>query len=128
MTKRSSSKPQECLLVYDGNCRVCVAFKHRLERRDCHPAIRFVPYQSDEAAHLLGVEYTPSRPSMAYFFDSAGRMSRGVEAFRPFLTGLPGEAYVLRLWQVRWIRALISWSYSVFARNRYRWFGEVKKI
>ena len=66
--------------------RVCVAIKRRLERQKYSPAVRFIPYQSDEAARLLGTEYVPSRPSMAYFMDSMGNVSRGMSAFIPFLS------------------------------------------
>ena len=50
-------------LIYDGQCRLCVTAKEGLERLGPEPQqsdIRFVPYQSEEAASRLGAQ--PSLP------------------------------------------------------------------
>lgn len=117
------------LLIYDDECRLCVATKQRLERAvvgtaRCH--IRFVPYQSAEARQALGLQYRPGRPDMAFLVEPSGVVRRGIEAFVPFLPELPmGEA---GLWLLRlpFGRAIAVWIYRLVARYRYHLFGTAR--
>jgi len=66
-------------LIYDGQCRLCVTAKEGLERLGPAPqqsGIRFVPYQSEEAASRLGAEYKPGRPDVAFLVEPDGTISR----------------------------------------------------
>lgn len=124
----------ECLLIYDGECRLCVAAKEGLERlrtsgrakRAGLPPLRFVPYQSEEAARRLGDVYQPGRPDVAFLIDQEG-IRRGLDAFLPFLPGLPGGRLFAWVAQVPLLRPLTYLLYKVVARNRYRWFGTVTR-
>src|SRR5438128_10281787 len=116
-------------LIYDGQCRLCVTAKEGLERLGPDPQqsdIRFVPYQSEEAARRLGSEYKPGRPDVAFLVERDGTISQGLDAFLPLLPGLPGGALLLVLWRVPFLRPLAYVLYRVIARYRYRWFGQVK--
>jgi predicted DCC family thiol-disulfide oxidoreductase YuxK len=120
---------QPSLLIYDGNCRLCVAAKEGLDRAGMGEAgsgVRMIPYESEEAVSALGERYRPGPPSMAYLVSPAGAVSQGVEAFLPLVSGLPGGR-VIR-WMLRWsyVRALTERAYGVIARHRYRLFGAVK--
>jgi predicted DCC family thiol-disulfide oxidoreductase YuxK len=115
------------VLIYDGECRMCVAAKEGLERLGAAgEAVRFVPYQSDEAACHLGAAYRPGRPEVAFLVDPEGRISQGLDAFLPLLPGLPGGRVLRALLRLPFGRAVGSLAYRVVARNRYRWFGAVK--
>ncbi|MGH7254419.1 MAG: thiol-disulfide oxidoreductase DCC family protein, partial [Nitrospirales bacterium] len=102
----------------------------RLEARTGTPGkatpVRFVPYQSEEAARRLGRAYRPGRPEVAFFIHEDGTVSRGLDEFLPLVPGLPGGRVLQRLMRIRVIRPLATWLYRLVARNRYRWFGEVK--
>ncbi len=94
------SRNQERLLIYDGDCRLCMTAKAGLERwgRDgLDRSMRFVPYQSEEAARSLGAEYQPGRPEAAFLLQPDGKIQRGLEAFLPLLPGLPGGRLFLTL-------------------------------
>jgi predicted DCC family thiol-disulfide oxidoreductase YuxK len=115
------------VLIYDGQCRLCVTAKQGLERvgrRDDTP-VRFVPYQSEEAACYLGTEYRSGRPDVAYLIEPTGAVRYGLDAFLPLLRGLPGGGVLANLANFRAVRPLARWLYKIVARHRYRWFGVV---
>lgn len=111
-------------LIYDGECRLCLTAKQELEPEARKQGVTFLPYQSDEAARLLGKEYHPGRPTMAYFIDEQGHVHRGLDAFIPLLSGLPGGRLLLALWRIPVLRPFAYVGYRLVARYRYRWFGE----
>jgi len=115
-------------LIYDGQCRLCVTAKEGLERLGPAPqqsGIRFVPYQSEEAASRLGAEYKPGRPDVAFLVEPDGTISRGLDAFLPLVPGLPGGRVLHAILRVPLIRPLAYFAYRLVARYRYRWFGSV---
>lgn len=111
------------LLIYDGECRLCVAAKEKLERHSDRQKVRFIPYGSTEAANILGKAYKPGRPEVAFFVDSSGEIQRGLDAFIPLLTDLTGGRIILKLWHIRIFRPFAYAAYRLIANNRYRWFS-----
>src|SRR6266545_6833226 len=118
------AKPHR-ILIYDGQCRLCVTAKETLERRADAGDVRFVPYQSEEAAHCLGSDYTSGRPDAAFLVEDDGTIKKGLDAFAPLLPGLRGGWLLLALWRVSWLRPLAYALYRLVARYRYQWFGAV---
>ncbi len=116
---------QTRLLIYDGECRLCVTAKERLEGGGGDEAIRWVPYQSEEAAQCLAGEYKPGRPDVAFLVEPDGTVTRGLEAFLPLVPGLKGGRIVLALMNMPLARPLALLLYRVVARHRYRLFGQV---
>jgi predicted DCC family thiol-disulfide oxidoreductase YuxK len=114
-------------LIYDGQCRLCVTAKQGIERLGGNTAVRFVPYQSEEAACWLGSEYTPGRPAVAFLIEPNGQIRRGLDAFLPLLPGLPGGRILLTLLRVPLFRPLAHVLYRLIARYRYAWFGTVPR-
>src|SRR4029077_10320576 len=89
----SDKAAKDCLLVYDGECRLCVTAKKGLERLEAHAdaaSVRMVPYQSEEAQRVLGESYRPGRPNAAYLVRPNGEIARGLDAFLALLPGLKG--------------------------------------
>ncbi len=118
----------ERILIYDGQCRLCVTAKEGLEHLEgsrLDGKVRFVPYQSEEAARCLGSEYRPGRPDVAFLVAAGGRVRRGLDAFLPMLPGLRGGRMLLALMQIPVLKPLADLAYRVVARYRYRWFGQV---
>lgn len=125
---RSQTSPDHArCLIYDGECRLCLTAKQELESEGKRQGVSFIPYQSEEAARLLGEEYRPGRPNIAYLIDEEGRIHRGLDAFIPLLSGLPGGRVLRTLWRVPFLRPIAYLGYRIVARYRYRWFGEAHR-
>jgi predicted DCC family thiol-disulfide oxidoreductase YuxK len=118
------ASPQR-ILIYDGQCRLCVTAKETLERRADDDTVRWVSYQSEEAARCLGADYRPGRPDAAFLVNADGTVVRGLEAFVPLLPGLRGGWFLLMLWRAPLLRPLARALYRAIARYRYQWFGAV---
>lgn len=120
---------QSCLLIYDSECRLCVATKHKLEQAGVGRAgsdIRFLPYQSDEAKSALGKQYCLGRPDMAFLVRPSGEVYRGLDAFLPLAPSLPGGRILLGCLRIPLAKRLVEWGYRMIARHRYRLFGETQ--
>ena len=105
------SRGQACTLIYDADCRLCVAAKQRIEKaaEGRHPAkVRFIPYQTEEAAQRLGKDYVPGRPDVAFLIEPNGTIRKGLDAFLPLLPALKRGHLVDRLIQISWLKPLAS--------------------
>jgi len=129
MTEHSSDQQiRPCLLIYDGQCRLCVTAKQGLERLETNTAgdnIRMITYQSEEAKDILGPRYQPGRPDVAFLVGSDGKVAQGLDAFLPLLPGLKGGPFLAGLFRIPLIKPLGKLLYRFVARYRYRLFGEV---
>ena len=121
------SQDSDRILIYDADCRLCVSAKERLERVGAEQDIRFVAYQSDEAASRLGNQYKPGRPAVAYLVDHEGHVQAGLEAFLALLPGLPAGRFWTGLARLPLVRPLAFLAYRLIARYRYHWFGVVTR-
>lgn len=116
----------QCTLIYDGACRFCVASKEGIERLsppDQPASVKYIPYQSVEAEYILGPEYHPGRPEVAYLVGADGQIRKGLDAIVPLLRRLPGGRFVGILLAIPGCRSIASWLYRLVARHRYHWFG-----
>ncbi len=122
---------EACLLVYDGQCRLCVGVKRRLERAgvgETGSDVRFAAYDSDEARQALGNRYQPGRPHVAFFVSRTGHVREGLDAFLPLLPRIPGGRAVQWLLRFRLARRVAEWAYRAVARHRYRIFGKADPV
>ena len=128
MADPSDNGPQARLLIYDGECRLCVTAKKGLEqletRVDASP-IRMVPYQSDEAKQALGAVYRPGRPDVAFLIRSDGEIASGLDAFLALLPGLKGGRILSGLFSIPLVKPIGYLLYWCVARCRYAVFGKV---
>jgi predicted DCC family thiol-disulfide oxidoreductase YuxK len=113
------------VLIYDDQCRLCVTAKEGLERERAGTDVRFVPYQSEEAASRLGPDYRQGRPDAAFLVEGDGTISRGLDAFLPLVPGLRGGRVLYTILTVPLIRPLADLAYRLIARYRYKLFGSV---
>ena len=128
MADPSDRASQACLLVYDGQCRLCVTAKKGLERLEtCADAtlIRMVPYQSEEAKQALGESYRPGRPNVAFLVHPNGEIARGLDAFLALLPGLKGGRVLSALLRLPLVKPFGYLLYWVVARYRSAIFGQV---
>jgi predicted DCC family thiol-disulfide oxidoreductase YuxK len=123
-----SGGSQTCLLVYDGQCRLCVTAKKGLERLGTHTdasPVRMVPYQSEEAKQALGSSYRPGRPNAAFLVHPTGEIARGLDAFLALLPGLKGGRILSVFLSLPLMKPLGYLLYWFVARYRYSIFGQV---
>ena len=128
MADPSDRPAQACLLVYDGQCRLCVTAKRGLERLGTHAdatPIRMVPYQSEEAKQALGKSYRPGRPNVAFMVSPNGEIARGLDAFLTLLPGLKGGRVLSVLLSLPLVKPFGYLLYWFVARYRYSIFGKV---
>ena len=128
MAGPSSSASQTCLLVYDGECRLCVTAKNGLERLEPHAdatSIQMVPYQSEEAKQALGDSYRPGRPNAAFLVHPNGQIASGLDAFLALLPGLKGGQILSVLLSLPLVKPFGYLLYWFVARYRYAVFGKV---
>ncbi|MBA2485197.1 MAG: DUF393 domain-containing protein [Nitrospira sp.] len=117
-----------CTVIYDGQCRFCVKSKEgieRLSRSNQSASVRYILYQSLEAEQVLGPEYRPGRPEVAYWVGGDGQIRRGLDAILPLLPRIPGGRLLVAFLTVPAFKPMVSRLYGFVARNRYRWFGAV---
>jgi predicted DCC family thiol-disulfide oxidoreductase YuxK len=89
---------QACLLLYDGECRLCIFVKSKLDQLRVGQAgtdVRFLTYQSDEALIALGREYRPGRPAVAFLIRPFGEVLQGLNALLSLVPNLPGGKLLL---------------------------------
>ena len=113
------------VLIYDDQCRLCVTAKEGLERERAGTDVRFVPYQSEEAARRLGAAYKPGRPDAAFLVEGDGTISKGLDAFLPLVPGLRGGRVLHAILKVPLVRPLADLAYRLVARYRYKLFGSI---
>lgn len=119
---------QTCVLIYDGECRMCVAAKTHLEgwRKRDGRRIVYLPYQGRDAGILLGDLVGRARPEVALFIAGDGTVHQGLDAFVELLPHLQNGRFLSQVLRLRPIRRLALMAYRLLARHRYRWFGAVK--
>lgn len=128
MADLSGKTPQACLLVYDGQCRLCITAKKGLERLGTQadtPSIRMVPYQSEEAKQALGEGYRPGRPDVAFLVRPNGEIASGLDAFLALLPGLKGGRILSGFFSFPLVKPVGYLLYWFVARYRYSVFGKV---
>ncbi len=128
MADPSDRASETCLLVYDGQCRLCVTAKKGLERLETHAdatPVRMVPYQSEEAKQALGKSYRPGRPNAAFLVRPNGEIARGLDAFLALLPGLKGGRVLSAVLSLPLIKPFGYLLYWFVARYRYAVFGKV---
>ncbi len=129
--RETLSSRRVCVLVYDGECRLCGFIKGKMEQVGLgRPGsdVRFLPYQSKKAADILGARYRSGRPDMAFLIQPTGEVLQGIDAFLPVFQHFPGGkllSWGLRFPVAKW---LAERGYRIIARYRYRWFGEARSV
>ena len=131
MADPSDRASRACLLIYDGQCRLCVTAKKGFEGLETHAdatPVRMVSYQSDEAKQALGKSYRPGRPNAAFLVRPNGEIASGLDAFLALLPGLKGGRVLSALLSLPLVKPFGYLLYWFVARYRYAVFGTVPLV
>lgn len=75
-----------CLLLYDGECRLCIFAKAPIDQLAVGQSgtdVRFLAYQSDEAKLALGRAYRPGRHETVFLIQPFRRSIPGARRVSP---------------------------------------------
>jgi predicted DCC family thiol-disulfide oxidoreductase YuxK len=122
---------QHDILIYDGDCRFCIAQVARLGRWagtvNGKPALAPIPLQTPGILAALGISEAAARRAMQLVTSPAatdgGRIYSGLEAAVQALRQRPLLGRLARLYYVPGIRQLGDLGYRLVARYRYRILG-----
>ncbi len=111
------------VLIYDAECRICVASKKWIERWDRKRQIRFLPFQSEEAKKWIPEMASLECLDAMRLINCQRTVLSGIDAFRGMLPYLPLGKIIAVLFYLPGIPRWAEWAYRILAKNRYRWFG-----
>ncbi|HEY9172315.1 MAG TPA: DUF393 domain-containing protein [Verrucomicrobiae bacterium] len=118
--KTSDTPPPKPVLVFDGDCALCVAWVKRLRRK--HDAdLECAPYQDAQTPGRFPDLAPDQLAQSIHLIDAAGRVHRGAQAILRLPGGGWPQALLLGLcgcWP-RFARMLEA-GYGLVARNRRR--------
>jgi predicted DCC family thiol-disulfide oxidoreductase YuxK len=115
-------QPHHAIVLFDGVCHLCTSTVQFIIKRDPHGAFMFASLQSEVGSKLLEEHgLSPEALDTFVLIEGARCFTRSDAALRvaQHLSGGWSLCRVLSLIP----RPVRDWSYTVIARNRYRWFG-----
>lgn len=113
------------VVLFDGLCGVCDSMVRFILKRDKKDKFRFAALQS-HAGRAIVVNHggDPDKVTTLYVIREDGRMlvrGRAALFVARELGGIWRLSAVFSIIPTR----MLDWAYDVFAKNRYRWFGEL---
>lgn len=123
ISTEATTPPGRNVVLYDGNCRLCVAASARLVRL-ARPGTMERRNFRDVAVLDAFPGVTPEACEVAMHLVLAdGRVFAGAEAAARAFGTRPVLGVLARLYYVPGVRQLADVVYRWIARNRFRWFG-----
>jgi predicted DCC family thiol-disulfide oxidoreductase YuxK len=123
MEPRSEDLEGKRLVLFDGVCNVCDTLVMFIIDRDPDEKFVFAPLTSARAEKVLAEHRIPPNPDTVVLIED-GRSYRQSTAILRVLGSMRG------IWKLAWLgfvfpRFVRDGFYRWFARNRYRWFGQL---
>ncbi len=112
------------ILIFDGNCRFCIAQMRLLDRMDIRRRLAFVSLHDPEVATRWPDLTHDQLMEQMYLVDHSGHRHAGAAAFRYLSRVLPPLWPLAPLLHIPFSLPLWKFCYRVVARYRYR-FGRV---
>ncbi|MGK7931102.1 MAG: thiol-disulfide oxidoreductase DCC family protein [Microcystaceae cyanobacterium] len=117
------------LIIYDGNCNLCVTFTQLLETFDQAKQFNYVPMQNEEV--LKQYDITPKDCEMGMILinqTSPNQRWQGSGAAEEIVNLLPmGQAFIAAYRALPGMKFLGDRTYEQIRDNRYQWFGKRQK-
>lgn len=116
-------KPDDCLILFDGVCRLCNAWSRFVIRFDRKRRLKLASVQSDAGQAILAYFDYPTDEFETMLYIEEGRSYEKTDAFFRILSRMGYPWKLLTILRVV-PRALRDWCYDRIALNRYRIFGK----
>lgn len=78
------------IVIYDGECGVCQALKHWLERRDAQHCLKLIPYQIAQGEEVASFVPLDQMKEALFLISEKGKVYRGAQALLELLKRLTG--------------------------------------
>lgn len=115
-------QPDECVVLFDGVCKLCNGVVKFLIRHDSHRRLRLAAVQSAEGQALLKWAGLPLDEFHTIALIVNNRVYLRSDAFLYIMRLLPSPWPLLSVLRI-FPRFLRDWAYNRIALNRYRLFG-----
>ncbi|BBI32555.1 thiol-disulfide oxidoreductase DCC family protein [Cohnella abietis] len=127
--KKTSLKPQ-LTVVYDGQCKLCLATVDKLKNLPIRAQLTFVSLQSLISGQVKiwpGIEDVTldELSAQMHVTDEQGRRFSGSEGLLFLMRQIPSLSWLGRLGALPGFNGLIRLIYRIVARYRYRLFGKI---
>ncbi|WP_324282369.1 DCC1-like thiol-disulfide oxidoreductase family protein [Cyanobacterium aponinum UTEX 3222] len=117
------------IIIYDGNCNLCVNFTKLLERFDRGKLFRYIPMQNTAILETLNI--TPQDCEQGMILKNIEDNSliwQGSEAAEKIIELLPnGQLFINAYRSIPNLKFIGDKSYLKIRDNRYQWFGGREK-
>lgn len=110
------------VLIYDGECRICLRSIRWIQERERAGRIRTLPYQDPEVAREYSWISRDELEGAMQLISPDGVRWEGAEAVEQVLGLIPYWRGLAPLFRVPGVRVVARWVYGWVARNRRR-FG-----
>ncbi|WP_123041269.1 thiol-disulfide oxidoreductase DCC family protein [Cohnella candidum] len=125
-----SEKPQlmRLIVVYDGECNLCLATVDKLRKMPVRAELTFVPLQklvSGETKPWPGIDDVPlsALSAQLHVTDEAGKRYSGVDGVLKLLSLIPSMSGLAAIGRLPGFHGISRLLYRLVARYRYRLFG-----
>ncbi|RAP77887.1 thiol-disulfide oxidoreductase DCC family protein [Paenibacillus montanisoli] len=124
---RNENKREKLIVLYDGNCNLCLGTVRKLKELQSTADLRFIPVQSLEETY----ETVPGLASFdqamlltkMHVVEADGTLHAGAAGVVRILRTVKGLRWLAWLYRVPGLRIAGDGLYRVIAAKRYDWFG-----
>jgi predicted DCC family thiol-disulfide oxidoreductase YuxK len=109
----------EAVLIYDGQCRFCIAQAERLARW-ARGRVRLESFRDEDVLLRFPALTRAQCEKAIQLVEPDGRVSSGAAAVARTLRMRPLLASLGHLYEVPLLRSAFDWGYALVARNRFR--------
>jgi predicted DCC family thiol-disulfide oxidoreductase YuxK len=124
MIQHPPRAPEKLLLLYDGECNLCLATVEKLRRIRTQAKLTMLPLQEADPVLLpKGIQREDLLEEL-HVVDGEGRLYKGAEAVIRIMRTVPGLAWLAGLYRVPGMKGPAQSVYRFIAKHRYRLFGK----
>lgn len=115
-----SVSPSKPLVVYDGECRFCIARVGEIRKLDTANAMDYMPRQDEQCEQRFPAIRDVDLEDGILFIEADGKISVAADAIYKIFRLLPERRLVAQLYLVPGIKQMIRLGYRIIAINRRR--------
>ncbi|MCA0755252.1 DUF393 domain-containing protein [Paenibacillus sp. N4] len=127
---RTSPETETLYVIYDGNCRLCLASVSKLKELPTRSALDLIPIGQLEALEEDSIPLRALRGinneelyEKIHIVDGNGRVFAGADGIVRILRTVKGLKCLSMLYRIPGMRRMADRLYRYIAARRYEWFG-----